>query len=275
MTEFEILCVTMNQTSFDKIKEMNIHSDVVFANQSNTTEFEQLQFEGKTAKMITTATRGTGINRNSALMYANAEICMFADDDLVYIDDMEEKIVNEFRAHPDADVIIFNLDTDDEKRILKKYYQTKKCGKLTPMPWGAPRVAFRLESIRKANIWFTTLFGGGCIFPSGEDSMWLNDAKRKGLTFYVSKETIGTVSFDQSTWFSGYNEKFFYAKGVYYQAVHRRTFSLWMLYFCFRTRRLSDMALRDKIKWMKHGRVGYRKMISYEEFIRGAKSETV
>ena len=31
MATFEILCVTMHQNDFSKIKEMNIHSDVVFA----------------------------------------------------------------------------------------------------------------------------------------------------------------------------------------------------------------------------------------------------
>ncbi len=34
MLSFEVLCVTMNQNDFSKIKEMNINSDVVFANQA-------------------------------------------------------------------------------------------------------------------------------------------------------------------------------------------------------------------------------------------------
>lgn len=33
MSKFELLCVTMHQKDFSKIQEMNIHSDVVFANQ--------------------------------------------------------------------------------------------------------------------------------------------------------------------------------------------------------------------------------------------------
>lgn len=266
MPTFEILCATMHQKDFSKIKEMNIRSDVVFANQADKTAYDEYEFDGHKAKMITTATRGVGTNRNLALLYASADICLFADEDVVYCDDMEQKVVSEFEAHPDADVIIFHFDTDSTERKQKKYLKTKKCGKMTKMPWATFRVAVRLEKVRKANLWFTTLFGGGCIFPSGEDSMWLSAAKKSGLNFYVSKETIGKVSFESSTWFSGYDEKFFYAKGVYYKAVHPKTLSLWETYFCIRTKNMGDLSIADKIKWMNRGIDGYKKMMSYNDY---------
>lgn len=264
MSKFEILCVTMNQHDFSKIKEMNIHSNVVFANQCDHTLYEEDTFDGHTAKMISTQTRGVGINRNLALTYASADICLFADDDVVYADDMEERVVAEFDAHPDADIFIFHLDTDSDRKQVR-YSKTKKCGPFTRMPWGGFRVAVRLNSIKKANVWFTSLFGGGCLFPSGEDSMWLADAKKKGLTFYVSKETIGKVSFEKSTWFTGINEKFFFAKGAYYAAVHPKTACFWMLYFAWRTKNFSKMSIKDKIQWMRLGRKGYEQMTPYEK----------
>ena len=52
MSAFEILCVTMAQTDFSKIQQMNIHSDVVFANQSNRTAFEETIFEGRKARNL-------------------------------------------------------------------------------------------------------------------------------------------------------------------------------------------------------------------------------
>ena len=45
MSKFEILCVTMHQRDFSKIQEMNIHSDVVFANQAETTKIEEYLFQ--------------------------------------------------------------------------------------------------------------------------------------------------------------------------------------------------------------------------------------
>ena len=259
MGRFEILCVTMHQNDFSKLDEMNIHSDVVFANQCDRTAYDECEFDGHTAKMISTQTRGVGINRNTALMYATAEICLFADDDVKYVDNVEQLVLSEFDAHPDADVFIFNLDTDDTSRPQKKYFQTKKCSRYCRMPWGGVRIAVRLSSLRKANVWFTTLFGGGCPFPSGEDSLWLTDARRKGLTFYVSKETIGTVSFENSTWFSGYGEKYYRGKGAFYAAAHPKTFWLWMNYFVFRTKGKGTLTNAQKRALMKQGREDYKK----------------
>lgn len=265
MSKFEILCVTMHQKDFSKIEQMNIHSDVVFANQADKTAFDETEFEGHHARMITTDTRGVGVNRNTALLYAKGDICLFADDDVTYSDDMEEKVLAEFDAHPDADIIIFHLDTNSERKQVK-YDKTKKCGRFCRMPWATFRVAFRLDAVRKANVWFTTLFGGGCVFPSGEDSMWLTDAKRKGLTFYVSKETIGKVSFEESTWFTGFDEKMYYGKGAFYQAVHPKTIGLWMLYFALRTRNASKLSFSEMFSWMKQGREGYKKTLSFKEW---------
>lgn len=266
MSKFEILCVTMHQHDFSKLNEMNIHSNVVFANQSDYTAYEEQVFDGHTAKMISTETRGVGINRNLTLAYASAEICLFADDDVRYRDDVEELVCAEFDAHPDADVIIFHLEADEAHK-QKKYPKTRKCGRFEKMPWGGVRIAFRLNSVRKANVWFTTLYGGGCVFPSGEDSMWLTDAKRKGLTFYVSKETIGEISYDNSTWFTGYDERFFFGKGAFYAAVHPKAFGFWMRYFCYRTRNMSQLSRKEKIKWMKRGRQGYKEMLSYAAYL--------
>lgn len=266
MSKFEILCVTMHQKDFSKIEQMNIHSDVVFANQADRTSFDELEFNGHCARMISTNTRGVGINRNLALTYAKGDICLFADDDVVYNDDAEEKVLAEFEAHPDADIIIFHFDTDSDRKQVK-YNKTRKCKGLYKMPWATFRVAFRLDSVIKANIWFTTLFGGGCIFPSGEDSMWLSEARRKGLTFYVSKETIGKVSFEESTWFTGFDEKMYYGKGAFYQTVHPKTTYLWMFYFAFRTHKFSSLSWSDRIIWMKNGIKGYNQMQSYQDFI--------
>ena len=269
--KFEILCVTMRQNDFSKIKEMNIHSNVVFANQCDYTSYEEKEFEGYTARMISTETRGVGINRNLALTYANAEYCLFADDDVVYVEELEEIVVGEFERHPDADIFIFHLATDDNGRKQISYKKTRRHGRFERMPWGGFRIAVRLSSIRKANVWFTTLFGGGCIFPSGEDSMWLLDAKRKGLNFYVSDKTIGKVSFEESTWFTGFDEKFFFGKGAFYAATHPKTIGLWVLYFALRTRSLSNLGFRDKLHWMYIGARCYDNMTSYHEYLNQNK----
>ena len=266
---FEILCVTMHQKDFSKIKSMNIHSNVVFANQTDETSLKTLEFENHKAKMISTETRGVGTNRNVALLNASADICLFADDDVIYDDDLESKVVGEFERHPDADVFIFNLESDDKNRKQKIYSKTKKCSRFCRKPWATFKIAFRLNSVRKSNIWFSTLYGGGAKFPSGEDSLWIMDAFREGLVFYVSKEKIGKVSFAKSTWFTGYDEKFFYGKGAFYKKSHPVSFLIWLIYFAIRTRGFSKIGFFEKIRWMWKGIEGYQNLLSYDEFVKG------
>lgn len=266
MSEFQILCVTMNQKDFSKLKEMNVHSDIVYANQCDRTAFEEIEFQGHTAKMISTETRGVGINRNLVLTYAEGDVCLLADDDVCYNDDAEEKILAEFKNHPDADVIIFHFESNDPHRKPPKYNETKKWPKFATTPWGAVRIAFRLNSVRKANVWFTTLFGGGCLFPSGEDSMWIKGLRKAGLTFYVSKETIGKVSYETSTWFTGYDDKYFYGVGACFTAINPRTTFFKYMYMALRTKGKGKLSISDKFFWMNQGKKGYEEMLSFEDY---------
>lgn len=268
MSKFEILCVTMNQTDFSKIRSMNIHSDVVFANQCDNTDFKEIEFENHTAKMISTTTRGVGINRNLTLMYASADVCLLADDDIVYREGVEKIVLTEFERHPDADIFLFNYDAVGAgKRKIKKFKKTQKSSKIFRKMGGGIRIAFRLASIKKANLWFTTLFGGGCIFPNGEDSKWLTDAYNKNLNVYVSNESIGEVSFEGSSWFGGVNERYFYGFGALYKDSHPIVYPLWMLYFALRTTKMTKMVFFEKIRWMCNGMKGYENLLSYENFI--------
>lgn len=266
---FQILCATMFQKDFSKLEKMNIHSDIVFANQDTENSVEEIKYDGQhTARMVTTDTRGVGINRNIALLNATADICLLADDDVTYFDNMEELVVNEFSKFPSADIIIFYLEADNKERALEKYEKTTVYRKYMRKPWGAVRVAFRLNSIKKANIWFSTLFGGGSIYASGEDSLWINDAVKKGLKIIISDKCIGNIYTGKSSWYSGKNEFYYYGKGAYYRACYSKTYSLWMLYFALRTQGMTDLSFSERLKWMKNGVDGYKDLLSYEDFTR-------
>lgn len=271
MSAFEILCATMHQKDFSKIQEMNIHSDVLFANQADRNELTETEFEGHRARMITTPTRGVGKNRNIALLNAEGDICLLADDDVVYAEDMEVRILKEFDAHPDADVIIFHMESSDPARPQPNYKKPYRVRFWNRIPWPTFRIAFRLSSVKKGNVWFTTLYGGGCVFPSGEDSMWLHTARKAGLRMYVSTETIGKVSYETSSWFTGYDPRFFYGKGAYHRAVHPHSCWFWKHYVAFRLRKRGTMSRKEKLKWFDHGTKGYHSLLSYEKYAETLK----
>ena len=78
----------------------------------------------------------------------------------------------------------------------------------------------RRERLLAKNVWFSLLFGGGAKYSNGEDSMFIWDCLKKGLKAIALPVMIGKEEARPSTWFNGYNEKFFFDRGVLYQALY-------------------------------------------------------
>ena len=254
MLSFEILCVTTKQTDFSKIGFMNIHSNVVFANQNESVKYEEIQID-KThiGKMITTNTKGVGINRNISILYSSADICLLSDDDMVYSDNLEKIVLEEFEHHSKADAIIFNIENNSverpEKIISKSYYLHR----FNKKPFGAVRIAFRRASIIKDNIFFNTLFGGGCVYQAGEDSLFIKSLFDKNKKIYVSSKYIGKTNTDNSSWFNGDGSEYFYSKGAFLAAARKKPLLAWMLYYAFRLKKRSSLNFKQIMRFLKRG----------------------
>ena len=74
MEKLQVLLATMNQTDLSIVDKMNLRCSAVIANQADR---EEIRTEGH-VKMITTGTRGVGLNRNIALLAADGDILLFA-----------------------------------------------------------------------------------------------------------------------------------------------------------------------------------------------------
>jgi glycosyltransferase involved in cell wall biosynthesis len=212
---FEVLVATMNQIDESLYKKMNLQMDAVIANQCDRNDYKEYSINGNKIKIISTTGRGVGKNRNIALLNATADIILFADDDMVYEDKYQKGVISAFESLPDADIILFNIEkTIKEKNdyIIKSIDRVRIYNFLR---YGTLRIACRRDGILKANLWFSLLFGGGAQYSSGEDSLFLREALRKGLKIYKYPFKIAITSNDTSTWFKGFNKKYFKDKGVF------------------------------------------------------------
>ncbi len=266
MSKLEVLCATMHQKDFSKIKEMNIQSDIIFANQADRNSYDEIVFNGYKARMITTTQRGVGRNRNIGLLYATADICLFADDDVIYTKGYREKIIDAFEDIKDADVIIFNLISKNLNRPQRINLRKKRVRLYTALKYPSPRIAVKLESVQKKNIWFSVLFGGGSKYLSGEDSLWLLDAICKGLKVYTHPLVIGEVMQNQSLWFQGYNKEFFFSKGAWCQLALPKLKYFVFLHYILRFRNLKDITAVEMLKMLFAGANSFKRGISYQEW---------
>ena len=258
MKDFQLLCATMNQVDFRKVNEMKIESDIIFANQTNNFSENDIEINNNNvAKMINTNTVGLSINRNILLTFANADICMFSDDDVKYYSGYKNKIIDAFKRHPDADMIIFNLDTDSESRKLYRIKRERKMHRWERNPYGSVRIAFKLCSQRKFNVWFNVLLGAGSKYKSGEDTLFINEFRKKGKVV-LCPDVIGKVDFFNSTWFKGYTEEYFFNQGAKIECLYSTFKWVMVLYYAFSIK--GNLSVYKKIECMRKGIESYKNL---------------
>lgn len=272
MEDLQVLVAAMHQEDLSLAARMNLQCDAIIANQADREETAVEVGSLGTTKMLTTKTRGVGLNRNLALLAATSEIVLFADEDVTYYDGMPAQVVEAFKKTPDADVILFSMDYARNGKIIeKRHLPHKKLHVWNSMRYGAVSMAARRSALLRCNIMFHQLFGGGCLYNSGEDSLFLKACFEKGLHVYSHPYVLGICSRDSSTWFSGCDEKYFYDKGALMGYLFPKLKYAMTLYFAIHVKKKTDIACFERIRWMYSGLRGGRAMISYNEFLKDKK----
>lgn len=255
----EVLVATVNADVLELIKKMNIQTNAIIVNQCDEYSYEEIKYNGKLIKVYNFKERGVGLSRNNSLMRATADIVLFADDDEVLVDNYEKIIIGEFEKNKTVDMFVFNIDADSKERKIYKIKKNKRIHKYNSLRYGAVRFAVKLKSVRRENILFSLLFGGGCKYGSGEDSIFIYDCLKNKLKVYSSPEVIAEVDMSSSTWFKGYNEKFFYDKGALFYCLHGNIAILFMVIFLIRHKNYGELSFFKCLFQMIKGYKSIRK----------------
>lgn len=260
--KIDILLATMFFENEDDnfLDEMNIQTDIVVGNQCDITKDERYTHRGHNVTVLSRNERGVGKNRNLALFHSDADIVLFADNDIRYYDGYREIIEKSYKEHPDADMIIFNFRKKCDDGWRNTNTKNKKARLKDITRYGAPTITAKRESLLKNRICFSLLFGGGAKYSCGEDSLFLTDCYNKGLNIYLCSETLGENIQRESTWFTGINEKFIFDKGVLFGAMCPKTYRFVICFHSFKHRkRYSQYATTGEvIKLMLKGAKEYR-----------------
>lgn len=253
----EVLVSSMNK-DMSLFKKMNIQTNAIIINQtpdvSGNFSYKQQIFDDKTWKFYSMSEKGVGRSRNNALMRASDDIVIMADEDEVFVDDYEKIINDAYSKYPDADMIVFDVNVHDRNGIKNRVKKTGRVRFFNSLKYGTVTFTFKRENILKSNIFFSLLFGGGAKFQSGEDSIFIAEVLTKGLRVYSYKELIANVYNDESTWFKGFNEKFYFDKGALYKALGGKFSCLLILQFWLRRfTKNSNVKKFEALKYMFQG----------------------
>lgn len=266
--KLQVLVASMHQTDFSKVEEMNLSSDTIIANQAESYKYMEKDFSFGKVRMITTEQRGVGKNRNTALDIADGDILLLADDDLKYVDNYEKIIISAFNEIPEADAIIFNIQTVGDSTYRRQNAEIKRIRMYNALNYGAVRIAFKRNKLEKAGIHFSLNFGGGALFSAGEDSLFIHDMIKKGMKLYTYPAVIAEVDQTSSTWFRGYNHKYFYDKGALFRALFGKFSYLYAVQDYLRhvnEYKKSSLTKKDIIYDIKNGIIGYKTYTPYTD----------
>lgn len=259
MERVQVLVAAVEQNAAQLPREMHLQTGAIVCNQGNFGAETVQHFGAEMVQWYDFLAQGVGRNRNEALRRAEADIVLFADQDLTYADGYEKIVREAFRALPQADIIIFDLTYPEGGR--KPITKIRRLGKLGCMRFGAARVGARLAALREKNISFSLDFGGGTKYGSGEDSLFFRDCLRSGLRIYAYPAVIGHLRPGPSSWFTGYNEKYFFDKGVLWSQLFPHFGWAYGLAHCLKHRkRYADFGLlpawRTVCRGLRQGKRG-------------------
>ncbi len=228
--KLQVLVTTMYQTDLSKATQMNITGHVLLANQADRYDYDRQEHNGRVVEMITTPGRGLSKNRNTAIECSAEDTVyiLFADDDLIFQDGYEKLVLDEFARHPEAEAIKFNLyDLSSVRTIsMKPIDRFRKATRRSVTSSGVCGLVIRRDVLIKQNIRFNEYFGTGTEHYCGEDTIFLQEILNKKVRFYLSPVEIAGIDQTNSSWFQGYDEKYFKTTGMVFAAIHPRVAKL-------------------------------------------------
>lgn len=213
--QVEVLLSCMDCNDFSIVDESNIHGRVLVINQSKD---ERSSESG--GKLITRGEAvihnmdGVGLSRsrNYGIENSSADICVLADNDEWFFDDMENVIRSAYEKIADADLCIFQIE-NQPKRVKPTIHRIGYFECLRVSSW---QISFKRSSVIRTGVRFNEMMGAGSGNGAEEEVKFLLDCLKAGLKIVNIPEAIGRIRDDAepSTWFSGFDKKFFYNRGM-------------------------------------------------------------
>jgi glycosyltransferase involved in cell wall biosynthesis len=262
MQNVEVLISAMNLLDTSLLESTNIQTDAVLINQSNLEDYQEINYKSISVKFFSTLEKGLSKSRNKAIDLATGDICLICDDDENLHDNYEKLILKAYSEIPDADVIAFKF-----KYPGKKYDNSiKSIGYLNASTISSVEITFKRKKIVESKIRFNEYFGAGSVYALGEENLFLFDCLDKGLKIYYVPIEIGSVKQEESTWFNGFNQKYFFDKGAWLSECFPILKYFLIFYVVFRFRKVAEISKQKIFQSLWSGMKANISKLSFLEY---------
>ena len=256
--KIDTLISTMRRDDLSFFYKMNIKSGAIIINQFGSVD---LVPQGIGLEVVNIDEKGVSRSRNLAIKKSKADLCILADDDIKYVDNAVNLIKHAHEEYPNADIIAFIVDRLGDKRGKQFRKEMHWENQFSLFKISGVEITFKRKNIIDSNLFFNEDIGPGTSFYQGEDSVFLSDAKRKGLNILYLPIKIGETDLSESSWFEGYNEAYFESKGVSFYLMNPKLYPLLYMQFLIRKHDMykNYTPLQKAFKAMFVGRKKYLK----------------
>lgn len=228
----EFLISTMYRIDFGFLNSIFKHYNledlrVLVINQ--TTEDKQLHSKSDNIRVINSFERGLSKSRNLALENAIGDICCIADDDIEYLPDAVDNVLQAYQDYPEAAFISFQFLDRYGKGYIKYQNESKiQNNLLHKQHLHSIEITLKPKILRKRQIKFNTCFGIGATFSCGEEEVLRDDIVRENLQVVFVKKPIVKHMDEASVAVEGSKEYTQAITALKYR-LHKNLIYLWLL----------------------------------------------
>lgn len=215
--DLEILISTKDRTNLDFLLLMFPFTsfsnfNILIINQSKNCV---LASKYETVRVINSTEVGLSKSRNVATNNATKNICLIADDDVVYFENFDKEIINAFNSLHNPAIVTFNhqrigLDKPKNQSRIGYKHTIKSILEVCSI-----EIAFQNFEILKNKIYFDEYFGLGAYFEIAEENLFLRKALKQKVDAYYNPAVIVAHPLLSSGNLEG-NDKITFARAAFF-----------------------------------------------------------
>ena len=264
--DLEILVSTMNRNSLDFLIPMFpfCHfSDFSILIVNQTEENKLLVSDFPSIRVINSFEKGLSKSRNLALKNAIGKIVLIADDDVIYMNDFDTKIIQAYNQYDNKAVISFCIEKPNGL-LFKKYLPNAKKNLSLMELFNVLSIEISLNKLilDKLGITFDENFGLGSEFQMGEEAVFLSDIKNKNQQIAFVPSVIVIHSEISSTEKIDFSKRY-YVQGAFLTRVLKEDYFMGLatkLFFDVKQKKLNLNQIPAAIKNANQGKMDYNKL---------------
>ncbi|HFI0140765.1 TPA: glycosyltransferase [Streptococcus suis] len=205
---------------------------------------------------------GLSKSRNLALKEATSKYIYLTDDDIDISDNFYNHL-QEILTKNDYDFYAFIVEGKNRKFKNDKPY-SYEINKLDSIKFSSVQLIFKRKFLIDNSIFFDENFGTGAFYRMGEENILLIDVLKKGAKGKYFPIKIANVYLGESSWFKGFNQKYFFDRGATYFRMFGYNSYLLCVLFCIskRNKYKDNISIISAISSSFQGIQYFRKTIS-------------